>query len=248
MVEYTGAMCTLEINDIAFALSAFTLDEDRGVVSFPRSGKESDLQLAGKLRISGTLSRIQIDSVLLGYVLNSTTVSGVANDLHAGLSAPGASGESVTDMTDTDSKSGLIKFTALTSAITAVGKAILYGTDINDNKTTEVVTIPKLGINETTTGKKIFKTLTHVALFDYVHANTLKVQSVAGASSITVGRPKYFKIKGKAVNGSNHVYVIADNCFLTKGSFGFTDADGGLSDTLNWTMKDPDADYSVEET
>lgn len=246
MTEYTGTEGVLEIDGTPTALAEFSIKVTRGVASHGRSGHHSDLKLPGKVDVTGTIKRIMIDGAMLGKVLGDTEETGTANDLHAGLSAPGAAGENVTDMTDTDSKSSLIKFTALTSAITAVGTAVLYGTDVNDNKITELVTISKLGINETVTGKKIFKTLTHVALFDYVHANTLKVQSVVGASGIVVGEGKIFKIEGLATSGGNHVYVIADNCFLTDGEFAFSDADMIMSDTLSFTMKDPDADLTVE--
>lgn len=248
MAEYTGTEGVLEIADSPIAVAEFTLKVTRGVASHGRSGKHSDLKLPGKVDVTGTIKRIMIDGTMLGKVVGDTEETGEAAALHAGLAIPGAGAELVTDMTATDSKSSLIKFTALTSAVTAVGKAILYGTDINDNKLTEVVTIPKLGINETTTGKKIFKTLTHVVTFDYVQTagSTMKVDAVVGASGIVVGEAKIFKIKGKATSGSNHVYVTADNCFLTDGEFAFSDADTIMSDTLSFTMKDPDADLKVE--
>lgn len=247
MVEYTGTEGVLEIADSPIALAEFSIRVTRGVASHGRSGKHSDLKLPGKVDVTGSIKRIMIDGSLLGKVIGDTEETGAAHDLHAGLTAPGADGESVTDMTDTDSDKSLIKVTALTAAITATGKVILYGTDINDNTITEVVSITALGINETITGTKIFKTLTHVASFDYVQAGgTLKVQSVTGASGIVVGEAKIFKIKGKATSGSNHVYITADNCFLTDGEFAFTDADTIMSDTLSFTMKDPDADLKVE--
>jgi len=247
MTEYTGTEGVLEIADSPIAVAEFSIKVARGVASHGRSGKHSDLKLPGKVDVTGTIKRIMIDGEMLGKVVGDTEETGTAHDLHAGLTAPGAGGESVTDMTDTNSDKSLIKVTALTAAITAVGKIILYGTDINDNTITEVISITKLGINETITGKKIFKTLTHVASFDYVQVGgTLKVQSVVGASGIVVGEAKIFKIKGTATNGSNHVYVTAENCFLTDGEFAFSDGDTIMSDTLSFTMKDPDADLKVE--
>lgn len=246
MVEYTGHEGTLEIDDVAFALSEFTVRVVRNVASHARSGHWSALKLPGTVDVTGTLSRIMIDGQLLGYVIGDTEETGAAGTLHAGLSAPGAGAETVTDMTTTNAQNSLIKLTALTAAVTAAGKCILYGTDINGNPLTEIITVTTMGINETITGTKIFATVTHAVLFDYVQAGgTMQVASVAGASGIVVGAGKLFKLEGMATSGSSHVYVTAENCFLTDGEFSFTDADTIMSDTLSWTMKDPDADLNI---
>ena len=247
MVEYTGEHMTIEIDDVAIGNAMVTFDFSRDIASHARSGKLSDLKLPGKLSVTGTLSRIMVDGELLGYVIGDTTVSGGAGTLHAGLTAPGAAGESVTDMTTTDSQSSRIKVTALTAAITAGGYIIIYGTDVNDSKLTEVVQITTLGVSEAITADKIFKTVTHVAAFDYVQAGgTLKVESVAGASSIVVGTAKYFKLEGILTSGSSNIHVTADNCFLTGGQFSATDANEIASDELPFAMKDEDADLTLD--
>lgn len=247
MTEYTGTEGVLEIAGSPIALAEFSLRVTRGVASHGRSGKHSDLKLPGKVDVTGSIKRIMIDGSLLGKVIGDTEETGTAHELKTAIAAPGAGAEAVVDMTDTNSDTSLIKLTAVTAAITAVGKMILYGTDINSEEQTEVITVTKLGIGETITGKKIFKTLTHVVTFDYVSATgTITIDSVAGASGISVGEAKIFKIEGKATSGGNHVYITADNCFLTDGEFAFTDADTIMSDTLSFTMKDPDADLKVE--
>jgi len=243
--HFTGVDGVVDFGGV-IAISEFGVDITRGVAAHPRSGHWSDFQVPGKVSLAGTLKRIMIDGSLLGYVVGDTAATGGADTLHAGLTAPGAEGESVTDMTKTDAQSSLIKFTALTAAITAAGVAVIYGTDINDHAQVEIVTIPTLGINETVTGKKVFKTVTHVAAFEWVQADgTLKVGSVTGASAIAVGNAKLFDVDGYADDGVNDVHMLMDNCFLTSGKFAFTDADTILSDEVAFTMRDPDADLSI---
>ena len=243
--HFTGVDGVVDFGGV-IAISEFSVDITRGVAAHPRSGHWSDFQVPGKISVAGALKRIMIDGSLLGYVVGDTAETGGAGTLHAGLTAPGAAGESVTDMSETNSQSSLIKFTALTAAITAASIAVIYGTDINDSTQVEIVVIPTLGINETVTGKRIFKTVTHVAAFDWVQeGGTLKVSSVAGASGIAVGNAKFFDVDGYVDNNVNDIHILMDNCFPTSGKFAFTDADTILSDELAFAMRDPDADLSI---
>lgn len=239
MTKYTGVMCVLEMADTPFAIGEVTFDIPRSVVEFQQGGEESNYYVAGGINVTGTIKRPMEDTTLLAKVLGDTTLSGQAGTLHSGLTAPGSGGENVTDMEDTDAKSSRIKLTATSAPITVAGRVVLIGTNVNDALDQETVVIPTLGVNESVTSKKIFKTLTHVASFDYTSTGSLKVESVAGASSIVVGRPEIFNLKSIATKGANNISILAPNCFLTKGSFSHGDANSGLLDDVAFQMQNP---------
>lgn len=246
---YTGVNGILEIDSVAVAIAEFSVKITRGSATHARSGKWSDYKLPGKIDVTGQITRIMVDGTMLGYLLSATSQGGAAETLHAGLTYPTAStGENITDMTDTSIASpSRISFKAKTAAITTVGKAIVYGTDANGNDMTELISIPALGINESITGTRAFKTVTHVALFGVNSATgTLEVTSVAGGATITPAEPKFFNLVGKVVDGTNHVYVTLNNCYLTDGEFAFSDADKIVEDKLSFTMRDAATDMSVE--
>jgi len=230
------------------AVAEFDVKIKRGVASHARSGKWSDYKVPGKVDVTGSLKRILVDGQLLAALLNATPTTGAAETLHAGLTAPGAATESITDMTDTAiASASRIQITALTAAVTATGTAILIGTDAAGVAKTEIVTIPALGINATVNSSGTFLTLTHVVLKDIVQeGGTLSVASITGTSAVVVGEPKIFALIGKVDDGSNHVYITMNNCFFTDGEFKFADADGVLEDPLSFTMRDPDADLTIE--
>ncbi|MCK5431415.1 MAG: hypothetical protein KAJ03_01660 [Gammaproteobacteria bacterium] len=240
---YTNLQGTIEIDDVVFAVAEFEMNITREVLEHARMGNYSKLKLPGGIDFTGTMSRIQIDGRFVGYALGDTETSGSAVALHAGLTpTTGVGTESITDMTDPASLSSLIKFTALTAAITTAGTAVIIGTGVNDAALTEIVTLTTLGINETVTGTKIFKTVEQVVLKDMAQVGgTLKVDAVAGAANIVVGDAKIFKIQGKVLNGSDNITMVITNCYLTKGMFAVADA-AITSDDLEFTCKKPDTD------
>jgi hypothetical protein len=245
---YTGVQGIVSYAGAPIAIAECDVTITRGVAAHPRSGKWSDLKLPGKLDVAGTLKRIQVDGVWLTALLTGTPTTGAAEALHAGLTYPGAAGENVTDMTDTViAAASIIRLTALTAAITAGGHAILRGTNVDGADIIDDVTVPTLGINATVDSKLAFKTLTHVALFDIVGAGgTLKVDSIVGDSTAGVAEPKTWNFIGEVVDGTNHIYINMNNCFFTSGKFHFSNANAQLSDEMAFTMKDPDADLSIE--
>lgn len=71
MTEYTGfhGTLTLAAADVT-VLSEFSVKVGRSEATHPRSGKESDISVPGKLSASGTIQRIQDDGELLQHVLD----------------------------------------------------------------------------------------------------------------------------------------------------------------------------------
>ena len=247
MVEYTGVHGIVEIDGVAVAVGEFSVKFPRGVAAFERSGKYSDLKLPGKIDCTGSLKRIMIDGDLMQKVLNTTT-AGSAAELHAGVSPPGAATNAIQTMTDEASLSSLIKVTALTAAITATGKIVLHGTDVNDAEQNETISITTLGIDETITGTKVFKTLEYIALSDYVQVGgLLKVEAITGAAQVTaLGVAEYFTLKGKASSGSSYIEINLTDCWFTEGGLSFTGPDSIIEETLPFVVKDLDTGTSIK--
>lgn len=246
---YTGVHGTVSYAGSTIAVAEFDVKIKRGVASHARSGKWSDYKLPGKIDVTGSMKRILTDGELLAALLNATPATGAAEALHAGLTCPGDGSENITDMTDTSiASASRITLTAIGGPVTGAGTAILIGTDANGNDLTEPVAVTTLAENSYVVSSRTFKTLTHVALKNVAMGvgDTLKVASITGSASVTVGEPKVFNLIGKVDDGSNHVYITMNNCFFTDGEFKFTDADGILEDPLSFTMRDPDADLTIE--
>lgn len=247
MVEYTGVHGIVEIDGVAVAVGEFTVTFPRGIATFARSGKYSDLKLPGKVDCTGSLKRIMIDGNLLTKVLG-TESAGTAVTLHAGLTLPASdTSENIADMTETNSQSSLIKLSESGSGLDTSGNAILIGTDVNNANLTENVAMDDLDASANWTSVNIFKTLTHVALVDASGNGTLKVEAITGAAAITtLGEADYFDLKGKAESGSSYIEVSLTNCFFTEAGLAFTDADAIIEETLPFVVKDLDVGTSIK--
>lgn len=244
---YTGVHGVVTYAVATLAGARFDFEVTRGTVSFPRAGKWSDLNKPGKVSCTGSIKRIQSNADLLMAVLNGTPTTGETAAAHAGLTAPGANSENITDMTDTaPSSPSKVRLTCLTAAVTGAGEAVLIGTDAGDNPISEIIAIPKMEADAYVTSQNVFKTLTHVALKDVVaEGGTIGVQYRAGASTVVPGSPKLFTLVGKVQDGSNHITVTLSNVWFNKGKFGFEDADKGLEEDPTFVVTDPDRDIQV---
>lgn len=247
MVEYTGAHGVVELDGVAFAGGEFSVKFPRGVVEFARYGYYSKLKLPGIIDCVGSFKRIMVDGDLLQKVLNTPT-AGSTSTLHAGLSPPTAATNTITDMTDEDSTSSLIKLTALSAAVTAVGRVVLHGTDVNDARQTENIAMTTLAENASITGTKVFKTLEYVSLSDYVQVGgTMKVESITGAAQVTsLGVAKYFTVKGKCSSGNSYIEVNLTDAWFTEAGLFFSDADTLIEETLPFVVKDLDIGTSIK--
>lgn len=242
---YTGVHGLMYVDTVAVAYAEFSVKISRGVASHKRGGKHSDIKMSGKIDVTGTINRIQINADFLGKLLNTTALSGQAQTLHAGLTCGGT--DTITAMSDTDADESKIRLTVATSAITTAGKAVLRGLDVNGNPLTEQIAITTLTVGQYVTSQNVFSTLYDITLFDVdsTGGGTLVVTSLAASASYTVGAADYFTLKGEVNDGTNHIYVNMANCFLTEGEFKFSDADEIVEENLSFTMKDPDADLSI---
>lgn len=69
--------------------------------------------------------------------------------------------------------------------------------------------------------------------------------SNASAGPISVAAATTFTFVGKTDDGSNSVTITAANCFFTKGGFPVADADGIVEESMDFVMKDEDADLTI---
>jgi len=245
MVIYTGQNGIIKVNSVPVAAGAFSIEFERSIAAFARSGYYSDYNLPGKLSCTGTIDRMLVDGALMGMVL-ATPTAGSVSVLHAGISPPTAALNTITTMTAEDSTSDLIKLTALTAAVTATGRVELYGTDVNDVQQVEIIDIYEMAINDVIISTKIFKTLEYVAAVDYVQAGgTLKFESITATASVTtLGAAEYFTLEGSCSNGASHITISLTNCFFTKAGLIVGNNDI-LIENLPFVVKDFDTGTSL---
>lgn len=244
---YTGVHGVLLINEVPVADVTFSIKIERGVAEADRLGKYSAKKYPGKVNVTGTIDEIVTDGELLGMAVGETSITGTAVALHAGMTPPGAGSSSLIAMSEDDCVTpSQIEITALTEPVTGAGTAIIYGTGANGKPLSEVVAIPVMAAGDAVRSSRKFLTVEHITLVDVVQADgTLKVDSVAGGASVTVGAAKHFDLVGKLEQGLNHITIVADNCFLTSGEISFQNADTIVRNPAAFTMRDPDADFEV---
>lgn len=250
MVEYQGNHGIVEIDGVAVAVGEFSVKFPRGVAAFSRSGKLSDLKLPGKIDCTGSLKRIMVDGSMLQKVLGAAS-AGSVTAIHLGMAPPTAGVDTIiqgSDLEAEDSASSRIKLTALAEDISAAGRIVLHGTDINDVEQTEIITIPAtMSATDTIISVKVFKTIDYISLSDYAQVDgTMKVDAITGATSLsTLGVADYFTLKGKCSSGSNYIEVNLADCWFTEGGLAFTDANAIIEETLPFVVKDLDEGTSI---
>ena len=100
MTEYTGFTGTLTAPSAITGLAEFGVKMDVGVASHPRSSAASDLNLPGKLSVTGTIKRIQGDTTLIQAV-----------STRALITLTGTNGTDTVTITDAFYTGGTWKFT-----------------------------------------------------------------------------------------------------------------------------------------
>jgi hypothetical protein len=100
MTEYTGYTGTLSAPEAVTGLAEFSVKVDVGVATHPRSGEASDLNLPGKLTVTGTIKRIQADATLVQAVMDRALVA-----------LTGSNGTDTVTITDAFYTGGTWKFT-----------------------------------------------------------------------------------------------------------------------------------------
>jgi hypothetical protein len=253
--HYTGVQGVVKVNNVAIAVSEFTLSVDRGTASHPRSGKWSDLNAPGKVKVTGTVKRIMVDSTYLKMALASTGDTGDAESLVAAdtIDATSAPVEK-DDIYGVLSAASNLRVTHVPSGnygIDTAGAVTLIGTGADGNPVSETILIPVTTVSATWDTQTKFLQLT-TAIFTDVECSatgaTLQVDSLAGITSFTVGTPTMFSLTGKLVDGADYIQCALTNCWWKKGTLGFTDADKMVEEDMPFEIEDPDADIIITGT
>jgi len=243
---YTGVQGIVSYAGAPIAIAECDVTVTRGVATHARSGKWSDYKLPGKLDVTGTLKRIQVDGAWLASLLNKTPTTGTNTLLEAAAIFTAGTAYPINDAAVvTPSR---ITATLSVADISTGGTITIYGTDTNDVAISEVIVIPNLSVNGTIWySTKIFKTCTYwlpVGVAS-VGGGKFAFNSIIGDATVDVGEPKTWDFAGSVVDGTNNIYVNMLDCFFTSGKFHFSDANSMLSDEMAFTMKDPDAGLTV---
>lgn len=246
---YTGVHGAVTYAGAVLAVAEFSFEITRGIASHARSGKYSDLNVPGKLSCKGKLKRIQTNADLLMAALNATPVTGTATVLLATSTVLNASDFYEAMTNTTPGTASRIKVTLQTQNATVGGTCTLSGTDIGGNEISEVIDVPATAVvgDYWVTDKAFLTVAGHLVrgIDTASDLGTLKIESIAGDSSVNVGEPKSFALIGAVTDGTNHITVTLANVTFNKAGFDFTDASKILEDDMEFFVKDPDADIVV---
>lgn len=243
---YTGVQGVVTYADAALADAMFDFTITRGLASGTRSGKWSDLNKPGKVTVTGKITRIQRNADLIQAALNGTPTTGSAGTLEA--AATFTAGTAITINDAAPATPSRVTITLAVAALTTGGHIVLYGTDVNDNAISEVITMANGSVAGTVwTSKSVFKTCTNALPVGIASTGggTLEFKSIVGDSTVNIGDPKEFNLIGYVADGSNNITITLAHCFFTGAKFSFTDASAQLSDDLPFAVTDPDADVIV---
>ena len=254
--HYTGVQGVVKIDGSPIAVSEFGFTVDRGTASHARSGKWSDLNAPGKLKVTGTIKRIMVDSNYLKAALNAAASTGEAYSLVAAYvidctSAPVEKDDETAGAHPTLPSQLRVSLSLTGSAgIATAGAVTLIGTDANDQPISETILLPVTTDTAAWDTSAIFKKFETAIFTDVIcdTTSTLAVDSIAATSSFTLAKPKFFAIIGKVVDGSDNIIVTMTNCWFTKGGLSFTDADKMVEEDLPFMVEDPDVDITISGT
>jgi len=246
---YTGVHGAVTYAGAPLAVAEFSFEITRGIASHARSGKWSDLNVPGKVSCKGKLKRIQLNADLIMAAMNATPATGTATTLLATSTVLDAS-DFYQDMTDTTpGTASRIRVTLQTKNATVAGTVTLVGTDALGNTISETIDIPAtMVVDDYFTTDKVFLTVEGMMVRAVDTADdlgTFKIHSIAGDSSVNIGKPKSFALIGSVTDGTNHITVTLANVSFNKAGFDFTDASKILEDDMEFFVKDPDADIAV---
>jgi len=247
--EYTGVMGTVTLAGTPLADVEYDLKLSRKTVSRDRSSKYSAVNIPGAFEVKTTIKKAlaRTDAPLvIGAFLNATPVGGTAGVVLA-ATAPGAA-DAWFPAAITIATPSRIRITCDTAPITTAGKITVMGTDVNGSPQQEEFTIPALGIGESVTGTKLFKSTTGATNVGVRSTSgKFKLDSIVGASTYTVGDPLIFDLVGTLTKGAHALVFTQPDCWFTSGGINWANAGSIVEVALDVEMHDPDL-LTVTET
>ena len=238
--NWTGVEGVIKMDGSTIAWAAANVKLGRGTASHGRGASESDVYRQGKFDAEGEFTEILTDGVHMGMLMNGTPTTGTAGVV---LAATGLSADSINAAAVTIATPSRVKVTCDTAAITTAGTVTIIGTDAGGAPISETLAIPLLGLAETVTGKILFKTTVSVAISGVRSATgKLKFDSIAGTSTVAVGRGALFTYVFGVEDGGNYVRHTWNNCFFTSATTALGDADEMAEVSYGFRPQDPAAD------
>jgi hypothetical protein len=260
LVQLTGAQGYISKSAAPAAVSLwadadFDFKLSTSPASHPRTGKRSDFSVPGKLSVSISAKNVMKSAAMMGGQITDAATTGGAQVMHAGLTAPGADTENITDMTETHAGGGTgtasrIRFIARGNTITTGGVAIIVGTNGADQAIVERVVLAAAILGGTCgTSSGLFKTVLNVALLGTIGTGTVEVASIVGDATYSVGTPEIYNLEFGGVDAvsGNYVKVFANNCFITGSGVSGGDAGHIFEDAITFQMQDIDADLTISD-
>jgi hypothetical protein len=248
LTKLTGAQGYIKVAGSLWADADFDFKLSTSPASHARTGKRSDIQYPGKLKVSISAKNIMRNGAYMGGEISSAATTGTDGTIKSGvaLTADGFTA-STTPSISTPSR---VRLTCAALAIATGGTIEIMGTDADGTYISDPVAIGAIGIGEYVTSSKVFKTVTGVYVYGVRSASgTITVTSLAASSSYTVGTPKSYDLEFGGIDSvtGNYVKVFADNCWISGSGFGAGDANHVFEDAISFEMTDVDADLSIEE-
>jgi hypothetical protein len=237
--KYTGHDVLTYIDDVEY-LANIQVTKTRDVINVPSGNLIGKMKEDGQLDVTGTMTLTYRKGALSAKATGGSVVSGTAAVLKT---ATVIAADTVVAPTSTDSKSAICSATLGTSAVTTAGKLIFYGTDPADNPISDIVDVPTtLAVGAAVYTKKVFKTVTHIAVVDIASTGngTFAYDSVAGAASATPGRASTWTLRVEGVKSDTGKYckLTMPGCFATKESFESADTNAYIGQPIEFSMKD----------
>jgi hypothetical protein len=252
--HYTGQQGRIYLTGHTLLASAiFDIPITRGAASHARGGAWSDLSAPGKIGpLVITAKGILRNANLIGGMLTDASTSGQAAVL---VAADTIVADTVVPCSTSPSSPSRIRFAFVKGAgagITTAGQIIVFGTDANGAKSSEII---EVGLTTDATknfdGKILFATVTHFSVIDLVidGAGTGELRSLAGAASYTVGFPTYYDLECTVLDDVTGDYILATfhHAWISKGTFASGDASKMLDEDVAFTILDPDADVAIAD-
>ncbi len=233
----------------------FSLVVTRGAATQPRVGKYSDRKRAGKVDVTGTLTRLDIDGAMTEKLLGGTPADSSSEVLHADADLAGGGDEDVVDVGTDPTNPSVVQVTITRGDADGTASFIIIsGTDANGSTYSESLDVAALTVASspiTLFTKAAFATVDNFVAGGGMNVGAadkteVGLDAITGTRTVTIAAGTTFTLFGRAIDSSNNKYEINNaNCFFTEATLAFGDADTFIDGPLSFTMEDPDADLQL---
>ena len=255
VTKLTGKEGVISVAGSEVLVADFEVVITRGTAVQPRVGKYSDRKRAGKVDVTGTLTRLDVDGSLLEKLLGGTPSDSSSEELHADADLVGGGINDIVTVGTDPTNPSVVKITITRGDADGTNSWItIQGTDNNDNdlaETVDVAAITAAVSPLTLYTKNVFKTVDFFTAGAGMNVGAsdkteVGLDAITGTRTVLIGAGTTFTFFGRAIDSSNNkCEVNIANCFFTEGSMAFGDADTYIAGPMSFTMEDPDDDLQL---